>query len=557
MSRPTHEPPPPQGTPVAREAAANRAKGNAMNSCTEIYPDIYTDPSKVPVSEQPAVRLKNEDRRRLYFAVRFLLGRHFAIPESYTPERPADFPPSLSGPITGDQKLTFIGVYGLLQAKNMVDPSLGRNPNVPPGPDDIAIDLPALEDKPKSTLVIAPRFVDAMVESVKEFTEYRKLFERSMPVLQTEGKVHTSEGDRATVYTRQLAEVVRRLSEERANPDDPQLKLRILNALSLAIGSKVEGNASAIDISLPDLDAGTAVDIVGDNVKALGAIYFALQLEEMNLFKVADAVGGHFMTGMLPMSRGPGGERIYKYLKETPNRLTEVERRGLYGRIFGLAQGNSNEQMPNREFSDLWIRFLSAVSLLNRQTVYERSQVTDEQALKAARDLAVNLSLHGYGMAHFAAVELQQLVRDVKEMLQHADVLAAYGVRDVWQLVDRVSTLYLGGAVNGVRYRTMAQAGGEIILWLARNASTLASVGTYSPNLFSDTGLAANVERWLAVTGTPDATVEKYSEPMDVKNQPTLPNLPPQMMVPESVRNALNQVTNGVQIPGLPGLPQA
>jgi hypothetical protein len=358
-----------------------------------------------------------------------------------------------------------------------------------------------------------------------------------------------------TVYTRQLAEVVRRLVEERANPLDPQLRLRILNALSLAIGSKVEGNASAIDIDLPDLDAGTAVDILADNVKALGAMYFAAQLEEMKLFTVADRVTEHFMTGMLPMSRGPGGERIYKYLKEAPNRFTEVERRSMYARAFGVAQGSVGEQMPNREFSDLWIRFLSSVSLLHRQlNSSERTLVSEEQALKAARDLAVNLSLHGYGVAHFAAVELQNLVREVKEMLQHSDVLAAYGVRDVWQLVDRVSTLYLGGAVNGVRYRTLAQSGGEIILWLARNAPALASVARTTNGLFTQPGdpLISHVERWLAVTGTSDSTVEQYSEPMDVKAQPTIPSLPSQMTVPDAVRNALNQVTNGIQIPGLP-----
>ncbi|XXF81318.1 hypothetical protein P2318_16625 [Myxococcaceae bacterium GXIMD 01537] len=527
-----------------------------MKSCNEVYPDIFTDPSKVPASEQPAVLQKNEERRRLYLATRFLLGRHFAIPESHLPENPADFPPPLSGPITAEQKLTFLGVYGLLQAKNFVDPSMGRNPNVPAGPDDLSIDIPLPVTEVKllrlGSLIIVPRFVEAMVESVKEFTAHRALFDRILPVLQEEGRTRANGEERTTVYTRQLAEVARRLVEERASPLDPQLKLRILNALSLAIGSRVDGNASAIDITLVDLDAGTAVDIIGDHLKAAGGLYFTGMLEEMKLFAVADKVAEHFMTGMLPLGRGPGGERVYKYVKETPNRFTEVERRSMYARSFGLAQGNSNEQLPNREFSDLWIRFLSAVSLLSRQGDAERTLVSEEQALKAARDLSVNLSLHGYGVAYFAAVELQNLVRDVKEMLQNAEVLSAYGVRDVWQLVDRVSTLYLGGSVNGVRYRTMAQSGGEIILWLARKAPLLASASRYASGLFTEVELVNHVERWLAVTGTPDSTVEKFSEPMDVKAQPTIPTLPSQLMVPDSVRNALNQVTNGIQIPGLP-----
>jgi hypothetical protein len=47
------------------------------------------------------------------------------------------------------------------------------------------------------------------------------------------------------------------------------------------------------------------------------------------------------------------------------------------------------------------------------------------------------------------------------------DIRAAFGARDMWQVIDTVSTNELGGARNVARYRTLAVSGLEIIRWLA------------------------------------------------------------------------------------------
>lgn len=206
-----------------------------------------------------------------------------------------------------------------------------------------------------------------------------------------------------------------------------------------------------------------------------------------------------------------------------------------------MAQGSVDEAMPNREFNDLWFRFLSAVSLYGRELKStERRMVSKEQVFKSARDLAVNLSLHGYGMAHFAAVELQSLIKSIKDTLSFPDVLAAYGVRDVWQLVERVSNMYLGGAVNGVRQRTMAQSGAKVVQWLADSSPVL--IGPIRDLLIDDT-LISHVERWLSVTGTPDQAVEKYSEPVSLQSQRTIPDFAlPSGAASDALRDAMSRV---------------
>jgi hypothetical protein len=261
-----------------------------------------------------------------------------------------------------------------------------------------------------------------------------------------------------------------------------------------------------------------------------------------------DKVVEQFMVGALPISRGTGGDALYRYYKEAKDRLTEHERRGLYGRCFGLAQGSVEEPMPNREFNDLWIRFLSAVSASGRElTSTERKQVSDEQVFKSARDLAVNLSVHGYGLAHFAAVELQSLVKSIKTELSGQDILQAYGVKDIWQLVERVSNMYLGGAVNSVRQRTMAQSGAKVMNWLASKAPNLTGA---SKQLYIDQEIISHAERWLAVTGTPDTTVERYSEPVALQSQRTIPDFG-QLPSGDVLRDALAKMNN------LPAVPQA
>jgi hypothetical protein len=125
-------------------------------------------------------------------------------------------------------------------------------------------------------------------------------------------------------------------------------------------------------------------------------------------------------------------------------------------------------------------------------------------------------------------------------MLSYPDVIAAYGVRDIWQLVERVSQLYLGGSVNGVRQRTMAHHGARIIKFLAENASLIG--GTFQERALDLTPINTNVEQWLAVTGTDDNVVDKYSAPIAVAQQPTIPMTFGTGQGTDLVRNALQQM---------------
>jgi len=428
-------------------------------------------------------------------------------------------------------------------------------------------------------VLITPDFIAQFTAAVQKFNANLELYRQVFLGLRREGvgKRLNGSGSTTRISTEQLAGVTERLISDGVSAADPHISLQVVSAIARALpggsrgaggGNGGDGHFSSFGIDLPDLDAGTHVEIIPDNLGAVRVIYYAAQLEELRLPAAVETVVEHATSGMLPISRGVAADRVYQWIKQTPRRINEFERRGLYARVLGLAQGAVDEPLPNREFSDLWLRFLSTVSQKYREIdSTERQLVSEEQVHKAGRDLAVNLSLHGYGIAHPAAIELQDLVREMMELLSEPAILAAYGVRDVWQLVDRVSALYLGGSVNGVKYRTMAASGEKVIAWLTRKAPVLSSASAIGLRLYTRgsrgnkiptdefRSLAELCERWLAVTGTPDATAERNTDPVDLPSQDTVPMLGQNITFPQSVQDALGQV--GANVPALPAMPQA
>jgi hypothetical protein len=237
-----------------------------------------------------------------------------------------------------------------------------------------------------------------------------------------------------------------------------------------------------------------------ENVRAMQAIYFASQLEDLKIFEVVDKLEALFSTGMLPLPGEKTAGLLQAYSKQPTRRMTELERRSLYRRAFGLPGGDPTEGSPNREFNDLWLRFISAVSSWDRQVRRESRAggclpvQANEEVKQTARDLAANLSLHGAGVTYFAAVELQKQVDAILMILSHPEIREAYGARDMWQVVDQVLSAKLSGAANNIRCRTLATTGVTIISWLAEHAQSLSCDSA----LELDSNLINACSEWLA-----------------------------------------------------------
>jgi hypothetical protein len=219
-------------------------------------------------------------------------------------------------------------------------------------------------------------------------------------------------------------------------------------------------------------------DVAAGNVKALQALYLAQLLEELRLFDLADRLVVLYDEGLLPVGRGEGKSVLDAYRRGSGRRLGRTERLTLYARCFGSPGGEPDVQ-PNLEFDELWLRFLRAVSSYRRQrattnVLADRRAASRETVRKTGRDLAANLSLHGFRAAP-AAASLETHAGGALDVLRTGAVRREYGRYGVWELVELVSFVELGHVASTIRTRAAAQAGGTIIRWLATRAGKLAS----------------------------------------------------------------------------------
>jgi hypothetical protein len=365
---------------------------------------------------------------------------------------------------------------------------------------------------------------------------------------------------------RNVAAVVRKLAADGVSADDPWLASRIENGYEMQSGVVGGAPPSSFDIPLPDLEEATDSEIVRENLDAAQAIYFAYQLEEARMPQVVERIVELFRAGLLPLSYGKVGDYLYGYYKKASERITEGERRDLYMRAFGAPGGDPSINQPNREFNDLWWRFVSSVSSFGRQLTVDRMfrsqiplSVSQEQVRKAARDLAASLSRNCYGIAYQFSKELKTLIIEYRDLLSDQEIRTSFGARDMWQVIDQVNANYLGGTRNSHRYRTQAKCGAIIIGWLAQNhqrltnrlGEVISTNALTNPQLRgsdrpmedpTDWDLLQACEQLIAVGGIGDQRVEDFSQPVE---SPTITSKP--IEVPQVARDMLDAA--GISLP--------
>ncbi|MEM6252896.1 MAG: hypothetical protein AAF821_08235 [Cyanobacteria bacterium P01_D01_bin.156] len=437
--------------------------------------------------------------------------------------------------ITSDEK-ELAAVYGILQRNHITDPKLGI------------------------------RFTDGLSFARSEYNNHKDLFDGVYDILAEESNSQSQNKFASkSVNTQQWATVVKTLANQGIAAKDRYLSLHTKTALSRYIAADEDAPGSTFEINLPDLEQESSVEIIKDNILAMQAIYFAAILEDLKLFQVVDRLVELFQIGMLPLGKSHAGDLLFERMENNIKQFSEYDRRNLYARTLGFPGGEASG-LVNRDFQMLWMRFISAISSFARQTNVDtllRSsipyRVSQEQIRKSGRDLAANLSLHGFSIAHYAAVKLERQIKDDIKILSDPEVKGAYGAKDMYGVIDQVAATDLGGPRNSIQYRTMASSGAVIIRWLANHATDLSSVN--SPTLLDineiampyghasgstamisphDSDLVNACERWLAVTGTPDNKIETYANPYE---GPTLTSRPVQ--IPSIAQDMLESVGVG------------
>ena len=297
---------------------------------------------------------------------------------------------------------------------------------------------------PDPTHKNAPLFDEVFYKAIGRAAGNMELAKRVLKVIAESVDVV---GDRQPpkVSTLEFAKVVEKLIEQSVQPSDPNLKRRVDGGLDRVQDTgRDEKPPHEIGIKLPDLEADTDYQIIEDNIRLMGPMIFASMFDELKAFQVVDKLIEMSQRGQLSLIRGKAGTQLYNYWRQAPNRMSEVERQTFYAMTLGIPTGPPGVQV-NRDFQDLWIRFVSSVSALVRENRVDQMlrsslpiAINQQQVKKAARDLASNMSLYGYGMAYYAAVDLQNQINEMIELLKDAELRASFGARDMWGVIDPV-----------------------------------------------------------------------------------------------------------------------
>lgn len=380
-------------------------------------------------------------------------------------------------------------------------------------------------------------FGEALVRAMARVTAHLPLAVR---VLETMADA-VAKGEPATadVTTIDFAKTFEKMFEQRVSPDDPDAKMRIEDAFERIKRIGSDTPLHEFVLNLPDLEAATDIEVIPEHCKLMGSFIFASAFEELKAFQVVDKLIELSQRGEIPLMRGRAGTQLYNYWREAPNRMSEVERQNFYAMTLGLPTGQPGIAV-NSDFQDLWLRFVSSVSTLVRESRVEnllRSNiplaVNQQQVKKAARDLAHNMSSRGYGMAFYAAADLNKQINEIIELLSDRELQRVFGATSAYDVIEQVSQTELGGARNSSKYRMLATSGAIITNWIADNAARLrdptmpmidlqsvaypparASGATAVSNP-TDYDLVNACEMWLADSAMGDDRVQMLSEPRE------------------------------------------
>jgi hypothetical protein len=450
-------------------------------------------------------------------------------------------------------------VLGLLQLRGITPPQLVVNPRSGIVPDSESDNYEKFAEGLVEVIGRASARIDLAIRALKTMAE----------AIDVEGN-----GKPIPISSLDYARVFEKLRDKGVEATDPNLKLRVEDTLDRVQDVGDDKPLHEFKISLPDLESTTEFEVVADHCRLMGSFIFASAFDELKAFQVVDTLIDMSQRGAITLTKGAAGTQLYNYWRDAPNRMSEVERQNFYAMTLGLPTGQPGVAV-NGDFQDLWLRFVSSVSSLVRESRVDRLirsnlpiAINQQQVKKSARDLTVNMSAHGYGMVFYAAADLQKQINGMIELLSDRELQAAFGARDMWGVIDQIAQTELGGARNSSKYRMLATSGAIITNWLANNTDRLRDptlpmidlqeVESPPARLSNQTAvsdptdydLVNACEMWLADSALGDDRVEQMAQPRESPQGTSRP-----IQIPSIARDLLEGTGLGLGMSIQPNAP--
>jgi hypothetical protein len=256
-------------------------------------------------------------------------------------------------------------------------------------------------------------------------------------------------------------------------PVRPRADPRLLRAIAQAL-------ADLGDIDLPDT-APTAED--AHNLEALGPLYLASELEQAGLLRTAELVAGLFASGSITQPLGPTAQLIAKFWQGRRERLSAEERQHLFAQVFDPAG-----------FYPLMQALCTALAGTLDTPPRPGDVHAQVQVREAADTLGGWLAPHAAGMAQFAANDIVGALSQATHFLRDRMLQAAFGVHDLWGLVEAVGRAQGTSATQARQRVELGRHGADVLSWLA---GAVTQAYAFDPASAAGQQLMTSAEGWL------------------------------------------------------------
>jgi hypothetical protein len=242
-------------------------------------------------------------------------------------------------------------------------------------------------------------------------------------------------------------------------------------------------------IDLPPLaDAG---EIDAGHLRAAAVLYWASEVEQAGLPRFVERLAEGVVDGRLALNISPAaGDRLAEYWRDRHERFSADERAALYERLFGDATSFPREL-------DTLTETLAAIGDAGRFDSIDRLQA---RARVLGRQLAESLSQRSAGVTAFAARDVVEHVRRAAALLADPQLAAALGGAGggIWRVVRVAAPLVLGARIDPDSHLMRAQAGRDLVGWLADHAGALV---TGAVPIGAGDNVVQDAQAWRAAGG--------------------------------------------------------
>ncbi|MGN6153417.1 MAG: hypothetical protein ACTHOH_15650, partial [Lysobacteraceae bacterium] len=262
----------------------------------------------------------------------------------------------------------------------------------------------------------------------------------------------------------------------------------LLGAVSLALSVCGGGPATAqalagIDFDLPE-GAPTAEDRV--QLDAAGPLYFASELERAALLPTAELIAGLFASGAIVQPLGPVANLLHDFWRGRRERMTAEEREAVFARVI---------ETP---YFERLMRGLCEAIAAHADPVLPGGPGLHAQVALAtqAQRLGAFLAQRVDPMAAIAARDIVGTINTALAFLRDRQLQRAFGVRDLWRLVEIVGSQHGVAAGDALQHVERGRSGQTVLLWLSKHYAEQAIA--LDPAAPADVELLVAAQRWLA-----------------------------------------------------------